>query len=92
MKRITETIIYEVYFDLWGFSMPWINAIANALHAFCDCSTDSCESYTCEANMSVRFQSTDINRVARAKNIYNQRAALATAQMSGNPEDIYYSS
>lgn len=90
-ERITETVLYEAVFDLWGFSIGWIEAIDNALMDFCDLGTDSCESSMCPANMSVCFRSIDQSRVEEAKRIFIRLNNLAAAAMKGRkPEDVDY--
>ncbi len=75
---ITETTIFELYVDLWGYSIPWIDAISEALHKFCQPSLgDECETCTCPACMAVRFNSTDRARIEEAKRIVSRLFNLA---------------
>lgn len=87
---ITESIIYEAYFDLWGFSMNWIKAIQDKLLDFSEPSQgDNCEAYTCEACMAVRFQSTDKSRVEQAKGLFRRLAALAASSYQDSNSVVY---
>lgn len=79
-SRISDTVHFEAYFDLWGFSLGWIKAICDALHNFCDCSQDTAESYQCEACMAFRFTSQSFTRTEQAKKIFRRLANLATAE------------
>lgn len=89
--RVSRLVIHEAYFDLWGFSVAWIESISKALHDYCDCTTDSCESYMSPACMAVRFQSTDTARIDAAVKKFSRLSSLATAAMHGvDPESICY--
>lgn len=90
-ERISESTHYEAYFDLWGFSFPWIISICDALHDFCEPSLgDEGESYRCEACMAFRFTSTDKSRVEQAKAIFAKLEPLARRTVKGKLEEIYY--
>lgn len=89
-ELISETVIHEAYFDLWGFSVNWIQAIQNKLLDFSEPSQgDNCEAYTCEACMAVRFQSTDKERVEYAKGLFRRLAALAKPTYSDSETTFY---
>lgn len=75
--RISVTLKYEMYVDLWGHTLAWIETIQNALHEFCDTHTDECESYTCPACMAIRFTSTDSSRIVKAERIFKRLSNLA---------------
>lgn len=86
---ISETTIYEAYFDLWGFSVNWIKAIQDKLLDFANPGDgEECEAYTCEACMAVRFRSLDQKRVERAKGLFKRLAALAKPTYDNG--DVYY--
>lgn len=89
-ELISDSITYEAYFDLWGFSVNWIKAIQDKLLDFAEPSQgDSCEAYSCEACMAVRFQSTDQNRVTRAKALFRQMVALARSTYEEGESVVY---
>lgn len=88
-QRTSECVIYEAVFDLWGFTMPWIESISDAIHAHYE-SGDTCETYTCEANMSIRFQSCEKSRVDAVKSSFAKLCPLATRAAKGTPDQIGY--
>lgn len=80
-ERISDEVHFEAYFDLWGFSVNWINAICDALHEYCEPSKgDEGEAYQCEACMAFRFISTSHTRTQEARKIFKRLANLATAE------------
>jgi len=80
-ERISDEVHFEAYFDLWGFSVNWINAICDALHEFTEPSKgDTGEAYQCEACMAFRFTSTSHTRTEQARKIFKRLANLATAE------------
>lgn len=89
-QLISESITFEAYFNLWGFSMNWINTIQEKLLDFSEPSKgDNCEAYTCDACMAVRFQSTDKSRVESAKKLFKRLAMLASRSYNSPNEVIY---
>jgi hypothetical protein len=90
-ERISETVHFEAYFDLWGFSVGWINAICDALHEYTEPSQgDEGEAYRCEACMGFRFISTSYTRTQEARKIFNRLANLATAEQRKHVNRIGY--
>jgi len=90
-RRVSEAIIYEAYFDLWGFSLDWINRICGELLNFAIPSKgDECEAYRNEACMAVRFQSTNWKRVERAKQIFKPLEAEASREMRNKAGGVQY--
>jgi len=88
-SRISETVFYEVYFDLWGLSWPWINRIQNKMLDFADTSKDErCETYHCEANMSIRFATTEQSRARAAKALFSR--LLNLTNRVGDPDKVFY--
>jgi len=79
-ERISDDVHFEAYFDLWGFSVNWIDAICDALHDYCEPSQgDEGDAYQCEACMAFRFTSTSLTRTQEARKIFKRLANLATA-------------
>jgi len=79
-ERISDDVHFEAYFDLWGFSIKWINAICDALHDHTEPSQgDTGEAYRCEACMAFRYTSTSHTRTQEARKIFKRLANLATS-------------
>lgn len=90
-QRISDTVHFEAYFDLWGFSVNWINAICDALHEFTEPSKgDEGEAYQCEACMAFRFTSESYTRTEQAKKIFKRLANLATTEQKNHVARIGY--
>jgi len=90
-ERIQDDVHFEAYFDLWGFSVNWINAICDALHEYCTPSQgDEGESYRCEACMAFRFTSTSLTRTQEARKIFKRLANLATAEQRKHLNRVGY--
>ncbi len=90
-ERIQDDVHFEAYFDLWGFSINWINAICDALHNFTEPSQgDEGEAYRCEACMAFRFTSTSFTRTQEARKIFKRLANLATAEQKTKLNRVGY--
>ena len=90
-ERISETVHFEAYFDLWGFSVGWIDAICDALHEYTQPSLgDEGEAYDCMACMAFRFTSTSYTRTQEARKIFKRLANLATAEQRKHTNRIGY--
>lgn len=84
-ERISDEVHFEAYFDLWGFSVGWINAICDALHNFTEPSKgDTGEAYMCESCMAFRFTSTSFTRTQEARKIFKRLANFATAEQKNH--------
>lgn len=81
----TKTILYEAYFDLWGFKSEDIHTIQEAIMDFAVVD-EECESTACPANMSTIFRSSDEKRVDDAIKLYEK----LTKRKKKNPEIIGY--
>ena len=89
-ELISDSITYEAYFDLWGFSVNWIKVIQEKLLDFAEPSQgENCEAYTCEACMAVRFQSPERERVNKAKALFRQMVGLARSSYSDREGVVY---
>ena len=87
--RISDDVHFEAYFDLWGFSVGWIDAICDALDNFTEPSQgDEGEAYQCEACMAFRFTSTSYTRTQEARKIFKRLANLATADQKRHLRNI----
>jgi hypothetical protein len=90
-RRISDSVRFEAYFDLWGFSINWIQAICDALHKYCEPSEgDEGEAYQCGACMAFRFTSTSSTRTQKARKIFKRLANLATAEQKKHLNRIGY--
>lgn len=76
-KRISEVTLYEVYFDLWGMTSGWIDAISNKLLDFANPREETCEAYANPACMAVRFRTPSKERARKAKAIFVRMENLA---------------
>ena len=89
--RVTRTTKYEAYFDLYGYTWPWINAICDALHEYTKTSLgDEGESYKCEACMSFRFTSTDRKRRDGAEAVFARLEPLARRTLHKGDGETFY--
>ncbi len=85
MSRIAESTIYEVNFDLWGFSVGWCEAIIDAMYDFAFKERDDqCDSCNCPANVSVNFKSPSKERVQEAIRIFKRLENLANKTKKDN--------
>lgn len=88
---ISETVVYEAYFDLWGFSVNWIKSIQEKLLDFANPSDgEECEAYTCEACMAVRFRSEDKERTRQATALFRRLCALAASTYTDGAKTFYH--
>jgi hypothetical protein len=68
---VTKSIIYEAYFDLWGFAGKDIEEIQDAIMDFSTVD-EECESYANAACTATRFRSEDKTRVDEAIRLYKR--------------------
>lgn len=67
----TKSIIYEAYFDLWGYTGDDIGNIQDAIMDFANVD-EECESYSCPACMAIRFRSDKEQRVDEAIKLFKK--------------------
>lgn len=70
----TKTVIYEAYFDLWGYKPKDIDTIQEELSDFANVGEEY-ECYTCPAAMGARFRSQNEKRVDAAIRLYRKIVA-----------------
>lgn len=91
LNRIARTTKYETYFDLHGYSVPWIHAIIDALHEYTNTSLgDEGEAYRCEACMAFRFTSTDPKRRKGAEAVFSRLEPLARRTLHKGDGETFY--
>lgn len=92
MNRIEETVIHELYINLWGLTPGWIDSIIDATLRECRCGEgEEAEGYRNPACMGVRFRTMDSARIPAVRIVVQRLLNLAksTTDDSGTAGYVY---
>lgn len=91
-SRIEETLIHELYINLWGLTPAWIDSIIDATLRECRCSEgETAEGYRNLACMAVRFTTLDSARIPEVRSVVQRLLNLAkpTTDESGGGDYVF---
>lgn len=90
-NRIEETLIHELYIDLWGLTPAWIDTIiAATLDASQPGNGEEAEGYRNPACMGARFRTLDSARIPEMRATIQRLLNLAKSSTSDSDESVYY--
>lgn len=91
MERFEETVIHELYINLWGLTPGWVDSIIAATLEECRCEEgEEAEGYRNPACMAVRFRTLDSARIPEVRRLVQRLLNLAKPSTSDDNDSIYH--